>query len=669
MDLLKPIRKVVNKIKDTVAEDKKQSDKLTDLMKWKRKLENAKTSWDSQILDEREMLYNGTHDVDGNINSSNKPSKQANNVHNVIYEFIEAQVDPSIPQPTVKSKRRGFEKQAQMVEDSLKNDLQESNIDILRINDENERITPVQGFSVVTVAWNPDIKHHLWRGELELDNPHPKALIPQPGVYNIQRMDYFFLLYSVTKDYVLRRYGVELSTGDGEEYPEIAYFAAEQAPIDADADKVTLIVVYYKDDDGDIGRFTWTNETVIEDMPKFFYRRLERCTKCGAVKGLEDQCQNMIPSIEYGLDDEEMPVDMPCSNTEYKTSIEETEMLVQDVMLPDGMTVPAGTEVPYFQPTRYPVVVRRNVPVNFQLGGQSDVDIIRDQADAIKKIVSNIEEKILRGGGIITALDDHKFNLTNELYQIIRGSQSQLQALQVKNLTADIQAELAVAQYMYKAAQDTLGITNSWQGKEDNTAKSGVAKQIQVQQASGRMMSKQANKYAAFKELFETMFEFKLAYYDELRPYIKKGEGNKDDYGDFDKYQFLAQDAAGKWYYNTDFIFSADAGEGLPRDKMWIMQTTREMAREQLLDKAQAWTILETVQFPMAQEIKEQAMQEKQMIQEQARLQAEQQNKQAQIDAILKSLTPEEREAFMRLDPNEQQAMLADAQRMQGGGM
>ena len=40
------------------------------------------------------------------------------------------------------------------------------------------------------------------------------------------------------------------------------------------------------------------------------------------------------------------------------------------------------------------------------------------------------------------------------------------------------------------------------------------------------------------------------------------------------KYDFVEQDASGEWYYNTDFLFSADAGDGIPKDKMFLMNQT-----------------------------------------------------------------------------------------------
>jgi hypothetical protein len=663
MSILDSVKKVVKKLSDKEYREQ-ETDNDIQLKKWKDKLEAAKTNWDTTTMDEREMLYNGTHDVDANINNTSTSTTstanrlKANNVHNIVYEFIEAQIDTSIPQPTVRSKRRGFDELANMIENSAKNDLDEMNIE--RINDENERITPVQGYSIFEVSWEPDFKHHLYRGEIKVDNRHPKTLIPQPGIYNIQKMDYFFLLSPMTKTQVKQRFKKVISSSDGEQYPEINYFYSDQSTINTENERVTVITVYFKDEeDGEYGRFVWCNETVLENLPKFYYRRLEHCVKCGAIKGTEDECQEMVEMV--GMSDSDGGiVQVPCGSKKFKTTLEEKEIIDEVKALETGL--PVGAEIPYYCPTRYPVIIRRNVPVNFQLGGQSDVDIIRDQADAIKKVVSRLEEKIIRGGGIIKAADDHRFDLTNELYQVIRGNPSQLNALGTMSFTDDIQKELAVASYMYKAAQDTLGITNSFQGKQDSTAVSGVAKQIQVQQASGRMQSKLSNKYNAFKELFEIMFEFKLAYYDELRPYMTKGAMGQIDYGDFDKYKFIQMDADGQYYYNTDFLFSSSAGDGFPKDKMWISQQASEDFKNKAIDKIGLWTIRESVNFPNAAEMKKAAIEEKQLMMQQQAMQNQQ--NQPDIDSVLEQLSPEEQQAFMSQPPEVQEQIIAE---MQGG--
>ena len=558
--------KVVSKIKQKVKSAKEESEQQEKLKKWQDKLAEAQNSDLDVLRDEREAIYLGTSVVDANVNqrTSNGKRKQANNVVNLVLEFIETGVASTIPHPSVRTKPPGYEVQATMIEDSLTSDITE--LGMTAINDVNERITPVQGYSAMLVGWNPDFKHHLYRGELEIESIHPKRIVPQPGVFSLQAMDYFFILSSVTKNYIKKRYDVDLENS-GEQFPNISTVNNTSQP--NNPDMVTEVVCWYRNDDGEISKLTWCEDEILEDLSNFYARRIN-----GKIQKFETLA---------------------------------TEVTLSPVNGQPGEVLPVGTEVPYFTPTRYPLIIRENIPLNFHFGGQSDVDVIRDQQDAYKKVVSTIEEKILRGSVVITALDGHKLNLSNELYGIIRGNQSELAALNVKNLSANISNDLAFAQQQYKAAQSTLGITNSYQGKSDSTAVSGLAKQIQVQQASGRLRSKESNKYAAFKDLYQTMFEFKLAFYDELRPFVTKDANGQDSYGDFNKYAFLVRDKAGELYYNTDFIFNADAGMGLPRDKMWLFNQATEMLKYGAYNPGPAsvvlWTQLVAQKFPNAKPV------------------------------------------------------------------
>lgn len=553
---------IMDKVKKTVKTAKEESEQQKTLKSWQDKLTIAQTGLNHTIRDEREMIYLGTGDVDANINSTSSSGKRkkANNVVNLVLEFIETMVDSTIPQPSVRSKLPGYEGQAIMIEDSLTADITE--LGITNINDTNERITPVQGFSAILVGWNPDFKHHLYRGELSLESIHPKRIVPQPKIHDLQKMDYFFILSPVTKSYIKKRYDIDME-GNGEQFPGLNSLDGSSSSSTSD-EMLTEIVCWYKNDDGDVSKFTWCDDEVLEDLPDFFARRIDG-----------------------------------------KIVTEET--LASEVTLASGEVLPAGTKVPYFTPTRYPLIVRENIPLNFAFGGQSDVDVIRDQQDAMKKVVSTIEEKIMRGSAVVTALEGHRFNLTNELYAVIRGSQSELNALGIKNLSADISRDMEFAQQQYRAAQSTLGITNSFQGKSDSTATSGIAKQIQVQQASGRLRSKESNKYAAFKEMYEIMFEFKLAFYDELRPFVTKDANGQDSFGDFDKYKFLVRDKAGELFYNTDFIFKADAGAGLPRDKMWLFAQSVEQMKYGAYNPSPAsvtyWTQMVAQKYPNAKTI------------------------------------------------------------------
>ena len=97
------IKDVINKVKSTTKAftAPKRSDEL---LKWQKRLEVAKNGQDLELMDKREYLYLGDRRVDKNVNDSTDPSKKANNIYNIIYEFIESQVSSQIPMPQVKSK-------------------------------------------------------------------------------------------------------------------------------------------------------------------------------------------------------------------------------------------------------------------------------------------------------------------------------------------------------------------------------------------------------------------------------------------------------------------------------------------------------------------------------------------------------------------------------------
>jgi hypothetical protein len=619
------IKDVIKKMKKTVV----KAQRPRKLIQWQERLEAAKSGQNISLMDEREYLYLGDRKVDKNINSTKIPTKMSNNIWNITFEFIESQVNNQIPMPTCKSKREGFEKQATMIADSIGNDLKESEID--SINDKNERITPLQGFSLIEVAWNPNYKHHLYRGEIELIGRHPKQLVTQLKVYNLQKMDYFFVLSDVTKDYVQRRYKKDLS-GEEEQYPEnTRLFDTDQnasgsatvrsSASETEEEPLTEIVCWYKDEDNDICKYVWINDTELEDLPKFFYRR----NKDG--------------------------------------SLMKTETLDRDIMSPAGELIArAGETVPFFIPQRYPVSVRINVPKNFSFGGQSDLDIIRDQQDSIKRVVHKMEEKVIKGGSIIKALEDHdRLKITDEIYQVIRGTQPQLAAIATLDLTADISKDLLFCQEQYSIAQSMLGITNSFQGKEDPTAQSGRAKQIQVQQASGRLQSKMFNKMVHYKELFEIIFEHKIAFYDEIRPYLAQDVNGNDSFGEFDKYLLLQRDKLGKLYWNTDFMIGTDGVFGLPKDPMFMYEQTLALFSAQAIDVQQLWTILEGLQFPSASKIKEQWDQKMQQ-QEEA---AQKDQIIAELQNQLQQVMGEHQQTQAMLEQTSQSNAQAEAQAIQ----
>jgi hypothetical protein len=573
--MFKRIKAGVKKLADNLKQQQVDGSELAD---WQAKFNSARDGYQGKLdlMDERETLYLGTSKVDMNVNAKSVPKngvKKANNVRNVIFESIETQVDSTIPKPIVTEKLPENELLAKSIEGSLKSDLKEIHIE--RMNDKQERTCPKQGYSLFEVYWNQNKRSHKYIGGIGVKLIHPKQFIPYPGVWDIEDMPYFFIMSSVTKQFIKDRYDVDVSD-ETESDPQINSVKGIGSSNQA-TDKVTEKVCWYKDDDGDIGRYVWCNEVKLESLPKIFKRKQE------------------------GKDVETFTLD-----TDYTTG---TDANGQPII-----AIPQGTVLPYFTPDRYPIILRTNVPSEFDFGGQSDIDMVRDQQDAIKKVISRIEEKILSTTAVVTYPDSQKgkFSMTNEAVTACSLKPNEANLFNAYNLTPNVSYDRQFAQDQYDIIQSTLGITAALQGKPDASARSGTAKQIQIAQSTGRLKSKQTNKIQSYSELFSVMFQFKLAYTDEPRPYIAKGQNGEKEYHVFNKLDFLKQDDAGEWYYDTDFDFDSDANGGLPSDRTWQLgQNTQLLQYGAFGNPAEPqsmlrfWTAMVEIHYPGAEMMKQ----------------------------------------------------------------
>ena len=205
------------------------------------------------------------------------------------------------------------------------------------------------------------------------------------------------------------------------------------------------------------------------------------------------------------------------------------------------------------------------------------------------------------------------------------------------DLTCDISQELAFLAKVYEEARETLGITDSFQGRTDSTATSKVAKEFAAKQSAGRLESKRQMKNFAYSKLFEILFKFKLAYADEPRPVLATdAEGNRV-YEEFDRFDFLRQDDSGALYWNDDFTFSVDASSPLAsnREAMW-QETRMNLESGAFGDPASLetlilfWSKMEMLHYPGAGETKRYLLDMKQqqtmMAEQQMAAQQEQMN-------------------------------------------
>lgn len=603
---------MVRKLKNKVVEPKKSQR----LENWKRKYESAEMAYSDNLkkITVREDLYNGSRNVNGNPNKGNNASKVSINVRNITYELIETQVDSSIPMPKVTPIHEEDAELAKIIEQALMNEIRLLKFN--EINDKQERTVPIQGGDFLHVEWDNTKGFHCNLGGLSISERHPRCVIPQPGVTEIENMDYIFVLIAQTKGYVKRKYNVDV---------EDAYETNKEIRVtenkENDIDMVTIIKAYYRNQNGGIGLFSWCDDYILEDMEDYQARRLERCVVCGRVRE-GDECECGSKKFKWTNEEyEELSNDItlygtekiiPKSTYEMQRADINGELQFDELGQPIYVEVEKKTKIPYYKPDIFPVVLRRNVSRSGHFLGFSDVDVISDQQDAIKKIGSNIQEKILKIGPIVTLPANLKVATTDEIYRIVRVNNANEKSLiGVHNMQGDCSQERIMLETNYEWAKSTLGITDAYQGKYDSSATSGTAKQYSINQAAGRLESKRVMKNTAYARLYEMMFKFMLAYADEPIPISNKNQDGQYTFAHFDRYQFLKQDSAGDYYWNDEFIFETDPTSTIMmnREAMWSQADLKLQSGAfgplgEIDTLLMYWTYMEQNDYPNAAEIK-----------------------------------------------------------------
>lgn len=584
--------------------------------------------------------YKGSDVID---NSHEKASL----VRNITYELVESQVTSYIPTPAVTPKKQSERsiRNAKCIEVLLNNKRDE--LPFEEMNDLDERYNPIYGGSVWLVEWDESIKSHHSVGDIKISCLSPMHFVGQPNMYRIEDMEYCFVKVETTKDEVVRKYGVSPSVAEDTE--------SENSTDDKTA---TVIVCYYKDDEDTVCEYIWSNDVELLHIENYFARRKEICTKCGKRKEL-----------------------CTCENPEYEEAPTDYEILDRDIVLSDGTIIPAmspvldeygnpvyetkkvpfkdemgniamegdsagalpvlvdvheikrePTRIPYYTPKRIPIVIRKNTSEENNLFGQSDVAYIRPQQQAINKIESRIQEKLLKAGVFPLVPENFTGDLNNSIFgQVFRCDQNTVKLYGRVDLQVDISQDVAEAERLYDHAKRILGITDSYQGQYDASAQSGKAKQIQVQQAAGRLDSKRQMKNAAYAEIDKIIFQYYLAYVDEERPMIYRDSSGAFKNYIFSRYDFVERDSANEYYIDDSYLFHTDASMDVERNRELLWQENRANFQMGAYGNPQTpqamliyWQNMERARYPFAAEnverIKEDIQQ--QMLAQQQQIQA-----------------------------------------------
>lgn len=641
--------------------DKKTEEKLK---RWKAKLAKAEASYEAiyQKFDGREELYDGKHALEritsGDEDEITNAPKRTQHCYNIIAENIESEVDTTIPMPKVTARRQKNEWLAKKIEYMLRNEL--DRLPMEELNDMMERTVPIQGGALYLVEWDENPRNRNETGDNVISVIHPKQFIPQPGVYtSMDDMDWFFLKIPQTKEYIKRRYGVDVSEEE-EENPEVR--GDLTTPEDG---MVTQYIAFFRNDNGGVGRFSWVNNTIIEDAEDYQARRIRRCKKCGmpeAAGGLLLEKPTMDGEYPEGGETEKRAAKGSCAFCGSR-SWEESEELYEEIYAPTLIGGPEGEivggsgselddfgnvvatpkeRIPYFKPDDYPVILQKNISKYGQLLGESDADKIADQQNTLNRLSQKIIDRICKAGTRIVLPEDPKITIDqkdNEVWRIRNAADAQM--IGTYAFDGNIEYELAYRAQVYEEARRVLGITDSFQGREDSTATSGRAKEFAAAQSAGRLECKRKMKQANYQRLYKMLFFNRLAYADQPMALTYVDEKGQQQYDQFNRYDFLERDEkTGEWKYITDFIFDCDEASGLARNRqaMW-QEITQQFQAGAFGNPAEYatliiyWTKMEAEHYPDAGQTKK-LIEEQLQQQQQAMMQAQMQQQAMQQQTL-----------------------------------
>ena len=517
---------------------------------------------------ERQMAqYLGSSDIDGS-------TERASVVRNITYELIESEINADIPLPKVdtscySSQREQNARAIERLSSALR-----SRLPFEELNDRDERFTYIYGGSVFYIEWDSSITDNAGEGSVKVHLISPLDFIPQPGIDSVEDMEYCFLHFTTTRSELVSKYGVAESDLA---LAECEYLASLDDPM---GDAVAIIVAFYKDNEGQVGKLVFSGDLLLSDIPSYYKRKTAVCRECGKPVGL---CACESPATEY------------------------IDLDAESVSLPDG----SQAEIPYYIPTCFPLVVRKNTIGDMTLLGGSDCERIRPQQQAINKVESRILQKLLRAGVTPVMPEGTAVSLNNSVFgQIIKTRPGESMASYgTIDTTPDISRDIEEADRLYDHAKRVLGISDALQGLDSTSSESGYARQLKISRASSRLETKKRMKHLAYCRIYEIIFKHYLAFADEPRRYAYKDTFGRMHFSEFNRYDFIEQDKNGRYYYDDSYLFTVDinADDQYQSEALWEINLTN-LERGTLGDKnspatlLRYWQLQDKAHFPYARE-------------------------------------------------------------------
>ena len=475
-------------------------------------------------------------------------------IRKVAFELVEGKVNSNIPAPKMSPRYHCDLTPVNVTEDLLKHEIDKMISE--QVNDEAEHDVLIDGTVWFKVDWNPFDNTHERSG-----NPIVKAcpvdtVIPQPGVKDYKLMEYAFELSEITVAQAIDMYHRELRSPDNN-------------------DIIPVKTAYFLNEDRYLGKFAWceeTNQVLCNDL-EWGIRKRRECTRDHTVCPVDDTCPvcgghsfAYVPVKEEVLQEDLVAVTNP-----YRTG-ESPDKAQDEDQIDDKAGIPAGTVIPHYLIRQLPFVPYRRISVPRSIYGMSTVELVLEDQDTINKMLNKAEQKSAKSQAVVTKLKDTRITPdTDEITYVEVESPQEGQSIQVKQIMADINQEITQAQVLYETAKSTVGITDTDQGKADPSARSGKAKQLQMQASAKRNVGPDTMRNLAYSGVYELLFKYMLAYSDEPRSFVTLLPDGTQMEQMWSKYMFLSVDANGNYYYRDDYAWSVDTATEITQDRasMW----------------------------------------------------------------------------------------------------
>lgn len=468
------------------------------------------------------------------------------------FELVENKVNAHIPAPKMSPRYHSDLVPVNATEALIKYEMDKMLSE--ETHDESEHNTLIDSTTWFKVSWDPFESTHERSGMPIVEVCPIDTVYPQPGVTNYKKLEYIFERRKMTIAQIQDMYNRGVNSGEN--------------------DMMEIIECYYLNANRHVGKFAWVESDlmVLANDVEWGMRRRRECQECKTIVPIADECPTCgSKNLKYvGVKEQRLTEPLAFITNPYRSGESANEAEDENKV---SNEIPAGTVIPFYLIRQLPFIPKRTIKMPNSIYGISEVDLLLETQDSVNKFLNKAERKSMGSKTYVTKMKDTRIDdEDSEVTFVEVESSDQGAAIQVKQVIADINEELIMAQTLYANSKSTTGVTDTDQGKYDPSARSGKAKQTQIMASQERQEAPKTQRNTAYAGVYELIFKYLLAFSDEERSFVKLMPDGSTREEVWSKYMFLNKDKDGNYYYRDDFAWSVDDASEITQDRMAMWQ-------------------------------------------------------------------------------------------------